>query len=219
MASIEYEIDTLRAIVAHEAAADPEYAIALARRALATTPRTWYWVRSRAWLYFPIAHQMAGRLDHAYAVMAEAEPEDVAEDGAVHARLALSPGFVNWMAGNLQTIRARRPMALRRARHTSVANLWVGRTIFSAPSPPAQRSTCHRGSREDHGGNALYGHTDGPHAERVRLRADSSLGARRLQSRLADPLRVTCDRAPRRSRISGGARYCRDSALRGSQTP
>ena len=40
------EIDTLRAIVAYEAATDPEYVIALARRALATTPRAWYYVRS-----------------------------------------------------------------------------------------------------------------------------------------------------------------------------
>ncbi len=81
------EIDTLRAIVAYEAATDPENVIALARRALATTPRAWYYVRSTAWLYLALAYQMAGRLDQAYAVLAEGQPEDVAQDGAVRARV------------------------------------------------------------------------------------------------------------------------------------
>jgi hypothetical protein len=46
--------------VAYEAAADPENAIAL-----------------------DLAHQLAGRLDQAYAVMAEAEPKDVAKGLAI----------------------------------------------------------------------------------------------------------------------------------------
>jgi MalT-like TPR region len=121
------EIDTMRAIVAYQAAADPENAIAFARWALATTPRAWYWVRSTAWLYLAVAHQMAGRLDQAYAVMAEAEPEDVAEDGAVHARLALSPGFVDWMAGNLQTIprRATHGLAVGETHHRRESLGWA----------------------------------------------------------------------------------------------
>ena len=67
------EIDTLRTAVAYEAATDPENVIALARRALATTPRAWYYVRSTAWLYLALAYQMAGRLDQAYAVLAEGQ--------------------------------------------------------------------------------------------------------------------------------------------------
>ena len=98
------EIDTLRAIVACEAATDPENVITLARRALATTPRAWYYVRAIAWLYLAVAHQMAGRLDRAYAALAEGQPEDVAQNGAVRARVAGSRCFVEWMAGDLQAI-------------------------------------------------------------------------------------------------------------------
>ena len=82
---LQGEIDTLRTTVVYEAASDPENVIALGRRALATTPRAWYYVRSIAWLYLAVAYQMAGRLDQAYAALSEGEPEDVAEDGAVHA--------------------------------------------------------------------------------------------------------------------------------------
>ena len=49
------EIDTLRTALAYEAATDPETVIALARRALATTPRAWYYVRSTIWLYLAAA--------------------------------------------------------------------------------------------------------------------------------------------------------------------
>jgi LuxR family maltose regulon positive regulatory protein len=98
------EIDTLRALMAYEAAADPENVIALARRALATTPRAWYYVRSIAWLYLAAAYQMAGRLDRAYATISEGQPEDVAEDGAVHVRVAASRCFIEWMAGDLQAM-------------------------------------------------------------------------------------------------------------------
>ena len=90
--------------MAYEAANDPETVIALARRALATTPRAWYYVRSSAWLYLAVAYQMAGRLDRAYAAVAEGQPEDVAEDGAVRARVAASRCFVEWMAGDLQAM-------------------------------------------------------------------------------------------------------------------
>jgi LuxR family maltose regulon positive regulatory protein len=103
-AHLRGEIDTLRAIMAYEAATDPETVIALARRALTTTPRAWYYVRSSAWLYMAISYQMAGRLDRAYAVVAEGEPEDVAENRAVRARVAASYCFIKWMAGDLQTL-------------------------------------------------------------------------------------------------------------------
>jgi LuxR family transcriptional regulator, maltose regulon positive regulatory protein len=98
------EIDTLRTIVAYETAADPDEVIALARRALATTPRAWYYVRSSAWLYLALAHQMTGRLDRAYAAVSEGQPEDVAEDGAVRARVAAARCFIEWMAGDLQAM-------------------------------------------------------------------------------------------------------------------
>jgi ATP/maltotriose-dependent transcriptional regulator MalT len=98
------EIDAMRALMAYEAAADPEDVIVLARRSLATTPRGWYYVRSIAWLYLAAAYQMAGRLDRAYDAVAEGQPEDVAENGAVRARVAASRGFIQWMAGDLQAM-------------------------------------------------------------------------------------------------------------------
>ncbi len=98
------EIETLRALVAYEAASDPENVIALARRALATTPRAWYYIRSVAWLYLAAAHQMVGRLDQAYAAVTEGQPEDVAEDGAVRTRVTASRCFIEWMAGDLQAM-------------------------------------------------------------------------------------------------------------------
>ena len=89
------------------AATDPELVATLARRALATTPRPWYVVRTVAWMRLAGAHQMAGRLDLAYAALAEGEPEDVAEDGAVRTRVAGLHCFVDWMAGDLQVMRQR----------------------------------------------------------------------------------------------------------------
>ncbi len=77
----------------------------LARRALATTPRSWYYVRSVAWIYLAVAYQMTGRLDLAYAALAEGQPEDVAANGDVHARVAGSRCFIEWMAGDLQAMK------------------------------------------------------------------------------------------------------------------
>ena len=98
------EIDTLRAMAAYMAATDPELVVDLARRALATTPRPWYVVRSVAWIRLAAAHQMAGQLDLAYAALAEGEPEDIAEDGAVRARVAGLHSFIDWIAADLQTM-------------------------------------------------------------------------------------------------------------------
>ena len=127
------EIDTLRAIESCEAATDPEYVIALARRALATTPRAWYYVRSSAWLYMASAHQMAGRLDRAYVVVAEGESEDVAEDGAVRARVAGSRCIVEWMAGDLQAMpqSAAHLLAVGETHHRREALGW-GHYMFSS---------------------------------------------------------------------------------------
>jgi ATP/maltotriose-dependent transcriptional regulator MalT len=67
-----------------------------------------------------------GKID-TLAVTAEAEPEDVTEDGAVHARLALSPGFIDWMAGNLQTIprRAAHGLAVGETPHRRESLGWA----------------------------------------------------------------------------------------------
>ena len=98
------EIDTLRITVAIEMASDPERVIELGQRVLATTPRAWYYVRAVAWLWLAVAYQMVGKLDEAYAVLAEGQAEDVAPDGAVRARVASSRCFVAWMAGELPAI-------------------------------------------------------------------------------------------------------------------
>lgn len=98
------ENDTLRVILACEAASDPAGVIELAQRALATTPRAWYYVRSTAWLYMAVAYQSAGRLDQAYATLAAGAAEDVADDGAVRARIAGSRCFVEWMADDLPAV-------------------------------------------------------------------------------------------------------------------
>jgi LuxR family maltose regulon positive regulatory protein len=128
------EIDTLRAIVTYEAATDPETVIALARRALATTPRAWYYVRSSAWLYMALAHQMAGRLDRAYAAVAEGEPEDVADDGAVRARVAASRCFIEWMAGDLQVMSpvAAHVLAVGETHHRRESQGWAHYLLSSA---------------------------------------------------------------------------------------
>lgn len=97
------EIDALRGIFACETASDPQKVIALTQRALTTMPRAWYYMRATSWLYLAVAYQMAGRLDLAYSTLAEGQPEDVT-NGAVHARVAGSRGFIEWIAGDLPAI-------------------------------------------------------------------------------------------------------------------
>ena len=84
--------------------ADPENAIVFAQRSLVNTPRTWYYIRSYAWLYLAVSYQAIGQLDRAYAVLAEGQPEDLAQNGNVHARLAGSRCFVEWMVGDLPAV-------------------------------------------------------------------------------------------------------------------
>jgi len=128
------EIATLRTAFAYEAATDPEIVIALARRALAATPRAWYYVRSTIWLFEAAAYQMAGRLDRAYAAVAEGEPEDVAEDGAVRARVAAARCFVQWMAGDLQAMSqdAARALAVGTTHHRHESLGWAHYLLSSA---------------------------------------------------------------------------------------
>ena len=113
------EIDMYRAIIACETASDPENAIALAERALATMPSSWYYLRAVAWLWLAIAYQMTGRLDMAYAALAEGQPEDLSQDGAVHVRVALSRGFIAWMAGDIPAIQQETYRLTCRSRCTS----------------------------------------------------------------------------------------------------
>jgi len=128
------EIDTVRTAVAYETATDPENMIALARRALATTPRAWYYVRSTARVYLAAAYQMAGRLDRAYAVFAEGQAEDVAQVGAVRARSAASRGLIEWMAGDLQALPqgAAQALAVGETHHSHESLGWAHYLLASA---------------------------------------------------------------------------------------
>ncbi|MEI2691509.1 MAG: hypothetical protein V9H69_18135 [Anaerolineae bacterium] len=76
----------------------------LPNRALAATPRAWYYVRSHAWIYLAAGIQATGQLERAYAALAEGEPEDTAQSSAVYARVAGSRCFVEWMAGDLPAV-------------------------------------------------------------------------------------------------------------------
>ncbi len=98
------EINALRVTVASESASDPETVIMLANQVLSTMPHEWYYVRSATWLYLAIAYQITGRIDLAYAALAEGQPEDVTHDGEVHARIAGSRCFVEWIANDLSAI-------------------------------------------------------------------------------------------------------------------
>ena len=98
------EIDTLRSALACDTANDYQNAIALSHRALENTPRAWYYVRSTAWLYQAVAYQMIGKLDQAYATLAKGEPEDLAANGSVGARIAGSRCFIEYMAGDLSAM-------------------------------------------------------------------------------------------------------------------
>ena len=133
------EIDALRAMAAYMAATDPELVVDLARRALATTPRPWYVVRSVAWIRMAAAHQMAGRLDLAYAALAEGEPEDIAEDGAVRARVAGLHCFIDWMAGDLQVMRQRAARLLA-VNETHILRESLGWTHYFLASIAYQRN-------------------------------------------------------------------------------
>ncbi len=167
------EIDTLRTIMAYEAATDPETVVALARRALATTPRAWYYVRSTAWLYMAVAHQMAGELDRAYAVVVEGEPEDVAQNGAVRGTggglillHSVDGGrFADDAAGGGPFSCGGRDIPPYRI--TGLGALFLGQRRL-----PARRSGGCRGSRAGCRGNPLLGQTDGLFAEHVHLRVD-----------------------------------------------
>ena len=98
------EIDALRSAVACDTANDYQNAIGLSHRALENTPRAWYYVRSTAWLYQAAAYQMIGKLDQAYATLAKGEPEDLAANGSVGARIAGSRCFIEYMAGDLSAM-------------------------------------------------------------------------------------------------------------------
>ena len=103
-AQLRGEIDTLRITVAIEMAADPESVIELGHQVLSTVPHGRYYVRAVAWLWLAVAYQMVGKLEQAYAALAEGQIEDVAPDGTVRGRVAGSRAFISWMAADLQAI-------------------------------------------------------------------------------------------------------------------
>ena len=133
-AHLRGEIDTLRTAFAYEAANDPETILALARRALATAPRSWYYVRSTVWLYLSAAHQMADQLAQAYAAVSEGEQEDVAEDGAVRTRVAAARCFIDWMAGDLQAMPrcATQILAVAETHHRRESTGWAHYLLSSS---------------------------------------------------------------------------------------
>jgi len=150
------ESDTLRALMAYEAAADPEHVIALARRALAATPRTWYYVRSVAWLYLAAAYQMAGSLDRRMRRYPKASRRMWLRTALCAHGCGLTL-LHRVMAGDLAGDAAGRPMCLLWARHTTAAKVWAGALFAQQRRLPAQRSAGCRGSREGSGGLRYVG--------------------------------------------------------------
>ena len=116
---------------------------------------------------------MAGRLDLAYAALAEGEPEDIADDGAVRARVAGLYCFIDWMAGDLQVMRQRAARLLA-VNETHILRESLGWTHYFLASIAYQRNDLP--AAEAHargaGGNPLLGQTDNLLAERVRLCVD-----------------------------------------------
>lgn len=98
---LQGEIDTLRSLEKTFAADDPQGIIELTTRALETMPLQWYLARSEAWLHMALAYQMQGQLDHAYAVIATGQREDVVEGDTTRMRVTASLGFVHWLAADL----------------------------------------------------------------------------------------------------------------------
>lgn len=121
------EIDAFRAIFACEAGGDPEKAVAVAQRALSTLPLKWYYMRAVAWLWLSIAYQMTGKLDLAYATLAQGQPEDVTPDGSVHVRVASARYFIEWIAGDLQAIPqgARHMLAVSETHRRRDSQVWA----------------------------------------------------------------------------------------------
>ena len=95
------EAAALRIKIHHQLATDTEALIAQTQQALEVTPREWYLVRSVAWLHLAFAYQKIGRLDRAYAALAEGRREDTAEGGVVRGRIGGMSCYVQWVAADL----------------------------------------------------------------------------------------------------------------------
>ena len=166
---LQGEIDTLRITVIIEAAGDPETVIGLGQQALATTPRAWYCVRAIAWLWLAVAYQMAGRLDQAYAALAEGQAEDRggAGTGGVLTRFRRVDG--GEFAGDTAV---GQPFSCCQRDPSPERIAGLGAPFAQQRCLPAQRSAGRPDARKGAGRAALSLHTDGLFAERVHLRVD-----------------------------------------------
>ena len=95
------EVAALRIKLSHQLATDTDALIAQTQQALENTPRQWYMVRSVAWLHLALSYQKTGRLDRAYAALAEGRREDTAEGGVVRGRIGGMNCYVQWVAADL----------------------------------------------------------------------------------------------------------------------
>jgi LuxR family maltose regulon positive regulatory protein len=95
------EIDALRCMEKGFAANDPQGAIQLATRALELMPQEWYMARTQAYLHLAGSYQVSGQLDRAYALLAAAQQEEVANSPTPRLRLLTAPCFVHWIAADL----------------------------------------------------------------------------------------------------------------------
>ena len=166
---LQGEIDTLRITVIIEAAGDPETVIALARQALATTPRAWYYVRS-------------DRL----AVSGRRLPDGrQARSGLCRGGRRPGRGWGGAGTGGGLTLFRRvdggefagdtavgQPCSCCERDPSPARIAGLGALFAQQRRLPAQRSAGRRDARTGAGGHALSEQTDGLLAERVHLRVD-----------------------------------------------
>ena len=121
------EVDALRIKLYHQLATDTDALIAQTQQALENTPRQWYMVRSVAWLHLALSYQKIGRLDRAYAALAEGRREDTAEDGVVRGRIGGMNCYVQWIAADLPAMlqTATDILDVVRPRHLSQSLAWA----------------------------------------------------------------------------------------------
>lgn len=107
---LQGEINAILSIEKGFAADDPAGTIVLATQALEAMPQAWYMARVEAYLQLASAYQMFGQLARAYATLAAAQREEIADMAAPRARLSAANCFIHLIAGDL-------PRMLQSARH------------------------------------------------------------------------------------------------------
>lgn len=80
---------------------DPATSLAHCRRSLEVLPKSYYTLRSFAWIYGAGSLQMSGDLSGAHEMIRLSRREDLAAPGSLRARNALAGGYIHWMAANL----------------------------------------------------------------------------------------------------------------------